>query len=34
MNEFAFIETGAKTFRLAAPTKNDIGNQFYVVSLW
>ena len=34
MNEFAFVKTGTKTFRLAAPTKDDIGYDFYVVSLW
>jgi hypothetical protein len=34
MNEFAFIKTGTKTFKLAAPTPSDIGNEFYVISLW
>lgn len=34
MNEFGFLRTGPKTFKLAAPTANDIGNDFYVVSLW
>jgi hypothetical protein len=34
MNEYRFIKTGAKTFRLAAPTKQDIGYDFYVISLW
>jgi len=40
MNEFRFIKTGTNpttgktTFRLAAPTPNDIGNEFYVISLW
>ena len=23
-----------KTFRLAAPARNDIGYEFYVISLW
>jgi len=34
MNEFAFLQTGTKTFRLAAPSRNDIGYEFYVISLW
>lgn len=34
MNEFGFVRTGAQTFKLAAPTKDDIGNDFCVVSLW
>jgi len=34
MNGFKFIQTGTKTFQLAAPTPNDIGYEFYVISLW
>jgi hypothetical protein len=40
MNEFRFIKTGGNpttgktTFKLAAPTANDIGFEFYVISLW
>lgn len=34
MNEFKFLKTGTRTFRLAAPTPQDIGNEFYVISLW
>jgi hypothetical protein len=34
MNEFAFLQTGTNTFKLAAPTKDDIGYDFYVISLW
>jgi len=42
INEFAFIPTGRETvagevrqkFKLGAPTKNDIGYDFYVISLW
>jgi len=34
INEFGFVRTGAKTFKLASPTPDDIGNDFYVVSLW
>ena len=40
MNEFRFIKTGTNpatnktTFKLAAPTPNDIGYEFYVISLW
>jgi hypothetical protein len=34
MNEFGFIKTGTKTFKLAAPTPQDIGYEFYVISLW
>jgi hypothetical protein len=33
-NEFRFTKTGTKTFKLAAPTPQDIGNEFYVISLW
>lgn len=33
-NEFAFLQTGTRTFQLAAPTPQDIGYQFYVISLW
>jgi hypothetical protein len=38
MNEFGFLPAGrdknGARFKLAAPTKNDIGFDFYVVSLW
>lgn len=34
VNDYAFIKTGEKTFKLAAPTANDIGHEFYVISLW
>jgi hypothetical protein len=34
MNEFGFLRAGPNTFRLAAPTPQDIGHDFYVVSLW
>ena len=34
MNAFNFIQAGTKTFKLAAPTRNDIGFEFYVISLW
>ena len=34
MNEFGILRAGPNTFRLAAPTAQDIGNEFYVVSLW
>lgn len=34
MNEYKFLKTGPKTFKLAAPTAQDIGSEFYVVSLW
>jgi hypothetical protein len=34
MNEFAIVPAGPKTFKLAAPTAQDIGYDFYVVSLW
>lgn len=34
MNEYKFVKVSNNTFRLAAPTKNDIGGAFYVISLW
>jgi hypothetical protein len=39
MNELQFRQTGRDqsgrvTYKLGAPTKDDIGNDFYVVSLW
>jgi hypothetical protein len=42
INEFAFLPTGTdivagqtrQRFKLGAPTKNDIGYDFYVISLW
>jgi len=34
MNEYRFIKTGTKTFKLAAPTPQDIGSEFYVITLW
>ncbi|MDQ3332010.1 MAG: hypothetical protein M3552_15370, partial [Planctomycetota bacterium] len=34
MNEHRFVKTGTNLFRLAAPTPQDIGRDFYVISLW
>lgn len=34
MNEYRFLKVTGDTFRLAAPTKDDIGGAFYVISLW
>ena len=34
MNEFGLLRSGTNTFKLAAPTAQDIGYDFYVVSLW
>lgn len=33
-NEYGFLQLTDTTFRLAAPTSQDIGTTFYVVSLW
>lgn len=34
MNEYSFLPAGTNAFRLGAPTKLDVGNAFYVISLW
>lgn len=34
MNDFKFLPAGDRLFRLAAPTADDIGYEFYVISLW
>jgi hypothetical protein len=34
INEFGLLRTGSSIFKLAAPTAQDIGYDFYVVSLW
>jgi hypothetical protein len=33
-NDYRFLQVTDNTFKLAAPQKGDIGNSFYVVSLW
>lgn len=34
MNEYALLPTGSGTFILGGATKQDVGGDFYVVSLW
>ena len=34
MNELGIIQVSQKVFKLAAPTPQDIGNNFYIVNLW